>query len=56
MWQLKTNENNIFWLRVLDQKNVFIIQASKKFPDLEKLKQLINERLSESKNIHNRNK
>jgi hypothetical protein len=56
MWQLKTNENNIFWLRVLDQKNIFITEVSKKFPDLGKFKQLINRRLSESKNIFNGNK
>ena len=56
MWQFKTNENNIFWLRVLDQKNIFITEVSKKFPDLGKFKQLINRRLSESKNIYNGNK
>jgi hypothetical protein len=55
-WQSKTNKNDIFLLRVLDQRNIFIIQATKKFPNLENLKQLINERLSVSENIHNGNK
>ena len=45
-WQQKINTDNIIWLKPLDQKNVFIIQASKSYHELDKLKELIDEKIS----------
>jgi len=45
-WQQKLNADNIIWLKPLDQQNVFIIQASKSFPELDKLKKLIDKKIS----------
>jgi hypothetical protein len=45
-WQQKINTDNIIWLKPLDKQNVFIIQASKSYPELDKLKELIDEKIS----------
>jgi hypothetical protein len=45
-WQLKSNQDGTIWLKPLDQQNVFIIQASESFPEFDKLKELIDKKIS----------
>jgi len=45
-WQQKRNRENIIWLKPLDRQNIFIIQASKSYPELDKLKKLIDKKIN----------